>query len=250
MTTATQPSSQPHKNYIGGAWVDGAKIAEDINPSDTNDVVGQYTYGDAGHANAAVTAAKDAFLAWSRSSIQLRHDILKRVGDEILARRDELGRLLSREEGKTLPEGVGEVVRAGQIFLFFSGECLRLAGDKISSVRPGVDVEVTREPIGVVGLITPWNFPIAIPAWKIAPALAYGNCVVLKPADLVPATAHALADIIVRAGIPPGVFNLVMGRGSTVGQALLEHKDVAAISFTGSVTTGRTLQTPVSLRIR
>ena len=131
------------------------------------------------------------------------------------------------------------MVRAGQIFLFFSGECLRLAGDKISSVRPGVDVEVTREPVGVVGLITPWNFPIAIPAWKIAPALAYGNCVVLKPADLVPATAHALADIIVRAGIPPGVFNLVMGRGSTVGQALLEHKDVAAISFTGSVATGR-----------
>jgi alpha-ketoglutaric semialdehyde dehydrogenase len=131
------------------------------------------------------------------------------------------------------------VVRAGQIFLFFSGECLRLAGDKISSVRPGVDVEVTREPIGVVGLITPWNFPIAIPAWKIAPALAYGNCVVLKPADLVPATAHALADIIVRAGIAPGVFNLVMGRGSTVGQALLENKDVAAISFTGSVATGR-----------
>jgi aldehyde dehydrogenase (NAD+) len=131
------------------------------------------------------------------------------------------------------------VVRAGQIFLFFSGECLRFAGDKISSVRPGVDVEVTREPIGVVALITPWNFPIAIPAWKIAPALAYGNCVVLKPADLVPATAHALADIIVRAGIPPGVFNLVMGRGSIVGQAMLEHKDVAAISFTGSVATGR-----------
>ena len=152
MTTATQPSSQPHKNYVGGAWVEGAKIAEDINPSDTNDVVGQYTYGDAGQANAAVTAAKDAFLAWSRSSIQLRHDILKRVGDEILARRDELGRLLSREEGKTLAEGVGEVVRAGQIFLFFSGECLRLAGDKISSVRPGVDVEVTREPVGVVGV--------------------------------------------------------------------------------------------------
>jgi alpha-ketoglutaric semialdehyde dehydrogenase len=239
MTTTTQPSSQPHKNYVGGAWADGAKIASDINPSDTNDVVGHFAYGDAGQANAAVTAAMDAFLAWSRSSIQLRHDILKRVGDEILARKDELGRLLSREEGKTLAEGIGEVVRAGQIFLFFSGECLRLAGDKVSSVRPGVDVEVTREPVGVVGLITPWNFPIAIPAWKIAPALAYGNCVVLKPADLVPATAHALADIIVRAGIPPGVFNLVMGRGSTVGQALLESKDVAAISFTGSVATGR-----------
>jgi aldehyde dehydrogenase (NAD+) len=150
---------------------------------------------------------------------QLRHDILKRVGDEILARRDELGRLLSREEGKTLPEGVGEVVRAGQIFLFFSGECLRLAGDKISSVRPGVDVEVTREPIGVVGLITPWNFPIAIPAWKIAPALAYGTACLLARISSR-ATAHALADIIVRAGILPGVFNLVMGRGPTVGRSV------------------------------
>jgi alpha-ketoglutaric semialdehyde dehydrogenase len=187
MTPATQPSSQPHKNYIGGAWVDGAKIADDINPSDTNDLVSHYAYGDAGQANAAVMAAKDAFPAWSHSSIQLRHDILKRVGDEVLARKDEFGRLLSREVGKTLAEGAGEVARAGQIFLFFSGECLRLAGDKIASVRPGVDVEVTREPVGVVGLITPWNFPIAIPAWKIAPALAYGNCVVLKPADLVPA---------------------------------------------------------------
>jgi len=121
MTTATQSSSQPHKNYIGGAWAEGAKIADDINPSDTKDVVGQYAYADAGQANAAVMAAKDAFPVWSRSSIQLRHDILKRVGDEVLARKDELGRLLSREEGKPLAEGVGEVVRAGQIFLFFSG---------------------------------------------------------------------------------------------------------------------------------
>jgi alpha-ketoglutaric semialdehyde dehydrogenase len=238
MTVAVQ-SSQVHKNYVGGAWVDGVKIADDINPSDTDDVVGRYVHGDAAQANAAVAAAKDAFPAWSRSTIQLRHDILKRVGDEILARKEEIGRLLSQEEGKTLAEGVAEVMRAGQIFLFFSGECLRLAGDKVPSVRPSVDVEVTREPVGVVGLITPWNFPIAIPAWKTAPALAYGNCVVLKPAELVPATAHALADIIVRAGTPPGVFNLVMGRGSTVGQALLEHRNVAAISFTGSVATGR-----------
>jgi len=239
MPTAPQSLSQVHKNYVAGAWVDGAKIAEDINPSDTNEVVGRYVHGDAAQTNAAVAAAKDAFPAWSRSTVQLRHDILKRVGDEILARKDEIGRLLSQEEGKTIAEGVAEVMRAGQIFLFFSGECLRLVGDKVPSVRPSVDVEVTREPLGVVGLITPWNFPIAIPAWKTAPALAYGNCVVLKPAELVPATAHALADIIVRAGAPPGVFNLVMGRGSTVGQALLEHKDVAAISFTGSVGTGR-----------
>jgi alpha-ketoglutaric semialdehyde dehydrogenase len=130
-------------------------------------------------------------------------------------------------------------VRAGQIFGFFAGEALRLAGDILASVRPGVGVEVTREPVGVVGLITPWNFPAAIPAWKIAPALCYGNAVVIKPADLVPATAHALGEIIAKSGLPAGVFNLVMGRGSVVGEALLASKDVDAISFTGSVSTGR-----------
>ena len=227
------------RNYIGGDWVEGPQVSEDINPSNTDDVVGRFVHADAAQAQVAIAAAKDAFPAWSRSGIQMRHDILKRVGDELLARKDEIGRILSREEGKTLAEGVGETVRAAQIFLFFSGECLRLAGEKLPSTRPGVDVEITREPLGVVGMITPWNFPIAIPAWKIAPALAYGNCVVFKPADLVPATAHALSEVIVRAGVPAGVFNLVMGRGSVVGQAMLEHPDVTAISFTGSVETGR-----------
>jgi acyl-CoA reductase-like NAD-dependent aldehyde dehydrogenase len=229
------------KNFIAGEWVAAANAAPDVNPSNTGDVVGEFPRGSRADADRAVAAARDAFPAWSRSTPQVRHDILKSIGDEILARKDELGRILSREEGKTLPEGIGEVVRAGQIFLFFSGEALRMAGEKIASVRPSVDVEVTREPVGVVGLITPWNFPIAIPAWKIAPALAYGNCVVLKPADLVPATAHALSEIIARSGIPAGVFNLVMGRGSEVGQAILEHRDVSAISFTGSVPTGRSV---------
>jgi alpha-ketoglutaric semialdehyde dehydrogenase len=227
------------KNFIGGEWVVASEGASDINPSNTGDVVGEFARASAAEAEAAIAAAYDAFPAWSRSSIQLRHDILKKVGDEIIARKDELGRLLSREEGKTLPEGVGEVVRAGQIFQFFAGECLRLAGDKLPSVRPGVEVEITREPVGVVGLITPWNFPIAIPAWKIAPALAYGNTVVFKPADLVPASAHALSEIIIRAGVPEGVFNLVMGRGSVVGEAMLQSPKVSAISFTGSVPTGR-----------
>ncbi|NWG25979.1 MAG: aldehyde dehydrogenase family protein [Pseudorhodoplanes sp.] len=229
------------KNFIAGEWVEAREMAPDLNPSNTDDVVGQFPRASAADAEKAIAAAKAAFPAWSRSSIQERHDILKKIGDEILARKDELGRLLSREEGKTLAEGIGETVRAGQIFLFFSGECLRLAGEKVPSVRPGVDVEITREPIGVVGLITPWNFPIAIPAWKIAPALAYGNCVVFKPADLVPATAHALSEIIVRAGLPAGVFNLVMGRGSVVGEAMLRSRDVVAVSFTGSVATGRKL---------
>ncbi len=227
------------QNFIAGAWSKSAGQKPDVNPSNTNDVIGEFPQAAAGDVESAIAAAKAAFPAWSRSSIQLRHDALKRIGDEILARKDEIGRLLAREEGKTLAEGIGETVRAGQIFLFFSGEVLRMAGEKLASVRPGIDVEITREPLGVIGLITPWNFPIAIPAWKIAPALAYGNCVVLKPAELVPATAHALAEIIARAGLPAGVFNLVMGRGSVIGEAMLRHKDVAGISFTGSVATGR-----------
>jgi len=227
------------QNFIAGAWSKSAGQKPDVNPSNTNDVIGEFPQAAAGDVESAIAAAKAAFPAWSRSSIQLRHDALKRIGDEILARKEEIGRLLAREEGKTLAEGIGETVRAGQIFLFFSGEALRLAGEKLASVRPSIDVEITREPLGVIGLITPWNFPIAIPAWKIAPALAYGNCVVLKPAELVPATAHALAEIIARAGLPAGVFNLVMGRGSVVGEAMLRHKDVAGISFTGSVATGR-----------
>lgn len=227
------------KNFIGGEWVAAADSAPDLNPSNTGDVVGEFPRATRDDTVRAIEAAKEAFPAWSRSTPQQRHDVLKRIGDEIIACKDELGRLLAREEGKTLPEGVGETVRAGQIFLFFAGECVRQSGEKIASVRPSVDVEITREPVGVVGLITPWNFPIAIPAWKIAPALAYGNAVVFKPADLVPATAHALGEIIGKAGLPAGVFNLVMGRGSVVGETLLAHKDVAAISFTGSVATGR-----------
>ena len=158
-----------------------------------------------------------------------------------MARKDEIGAILAREEGKTLAEAVGETARAAQIFKFFAGEAIRVTGDAISSVRPDVDVEVTREPVGVVGLITPWNFPIAIPAWKIAPALAYGNTVVFKPADLTPASAHILASIIHKNGCPAGVFNLVMGRGSEVGNAIVSNPNVDAISFTGSVPVGHAL---------
>ncbi len=211
-----------HKNFIAGEWVEGAGVTRNINPSDTNDIVGEYAQADAAQTDASIEAAYAAFPAWARTTPQERHDILLRASTEILARREELGRLLAREEGKTLPEGIGEVARAGQIFDFFAGETLRMPGEKFASVRPGVDVEVTREPVGVIGIISPWNFPIAIPAWKIAPALAYGNAVVFKPADLVPGSAHALAEIIVRAGVPKGVFNLVMGRGSVVGQAILD----------------------------
>ena len=227
------------RNYIAGEWVEGASVSRNVNPSDTNDIVGEYAHADAAQTTAAIEAARAAFPAWSRTTPQERHDILLRVSTEILARKEELGRLLAREEGKTLPEAIGEVARAGQIFDFFAGEVLRIPGEKFASVRPNVDIEVTREPVGVIGIIAPWNFPIAIPAWKVAPALAYGNTVVFKPAELVPGSSHALAEIIVRAGAPKGVFNLVMGRGSIVGQTMLDHKHVDAITFTGSVATGR-----------
>src|SRR3954463_457175 len=229
------------KNFIAGEWVSASDAAPDLNPSNTGDVVGEFPPATSAEAERAIAAAKDAFPAWSHSNPQDRHDILKRVGDTLMARKDEIGRLLSREEGKTLPEGIGETVRAAQIFLFFSGECLRLAGEKVPSTRPGVEVEGTREPTGVAGLITPWNFPIAIPVWKIAPALAYGNCVVFKPADPVPGCGWTLAEILSRTALPKGVFNLVMGPGSQVGQTLTDSAAVRAISFTGSVGVGRRL---------
>jgi aldehyde dehydrogenase (NAD+) len=228
-----------HHNFIAGEWLAGTGLRRNINPSDTSDLVGEYAHADAAQTERAIQAARQAFPAWSRGSVQARADALEKIAAELLARKDELGNLLAREEGKTLPEAVGEVARAGQIFRFFAGEVVRASGEHLPSVRPGIEVDITREPIGVVGIITPWNFPIAIPAWKIAPALAYGNCVVFKPADLVPGSAWALAEIISRSGIPAGVFNLVMGPGSQVGQTLLNHADIDAISFTGSVDTGR-----------
>ncbi|TBE07699.1 aldehyde dehydrogenase family protein [Rhizobium ruizarguesonis] len=227
-----------YQNLIAGEWV-GSNATKNINPSDTNEVVGLYADGSADDTRNAIAAAKAAFPAWSRSGIWERHVILKKAGDEIMARKDELGALLAREEGKTLPEATGEVIRASQIFEFFAGEALRLAGEVVPSVRPNIGIEITREALGVIGIITPWNFPIAIPAWKIAPALCYGNTIVFKPAELVPACSWAIVDILHRAGLPKGVLNLVMGKGSVVGQAMLESPDVHGITFTGSTGTGR-----------
>ncbi|MBY5869910.1 aldehyde dehydrogenase family protein [Rhizobium leguminosarum] len=227
-----------YQNLIAGEWV-GSNATKNINPSDTNEVVGLYADGSADDTRNAIAAAKAAFPAWSRSGIWERHVILKKTGDEIMARKDELGALLAREEGKTLPEATGEVIRASQIFEFFAGEALRLAGEVLPSVRPNIGVEITREALGVIGIITPWNFPIAIPAWKIAPALCYGNTIVFKPAELVPGCSWAIVDILNRAGLPKGVLNLVMGKGSVVGQAMLESPDVHGITFTGSTGTGR-----------
>jgi acyl-CoA reductase-like NAD-dependent aldehyde dehydrogenase len=168
---------QPHGNLITGEWVVTGNTFDDINPSDTSDIIGTYSTAGEAEVIAAIAAAKAAFKSWPYSTPQQRFDVLDNAGTEILARKAELGALLSRE-GKTLPEGIGEVTRAGHIFKYFAGEALRAHGEVLDSVRPGVKVEITREPVGVIALICPWNFPIAIPAWKIAPAIAFGNTVV------------------------------------------------------------------------
>jgi acyl-CoA reductase-like NAD-dependent aldehyde dehydrogenase len=227
-----------HANLIGGQWVLGGSAAPNVNPSDLNDVIGEFTRADSGQASDAIDAAQQAQAAWARQPL-LRFEVLDRAGTEIIARANELGDLLSREEGKTLVEAVAEVRRAGHILKFHAGEAVRSPGEHLPSVRDGVEVLVAREPVGVVTIITPWNFPIAIPAWKIAPALAHGNAVVFKPADLVPASAWSLVEILNRAGLPPGVLNLVMGRGRDIGDVLTGDSRVNAVSLTGSTATGR-----------
>ena len=236
------------RHLINGRWEIGTTTGISTNPSDTREVVAEYARADRNQTELAVRAAADALPTWSQSTPQRRADVLDMIGSELLARKDELGALLAREEGKTLPEGIAEVARSGQIFKFFAGEALRIQGELLASVRQGVQVDVTREPVGVVGIIAPWNFPFAIPAWKIAPALAYGNTVVFKPAELVPACGWALAEIISRSGLPAGAFNLVMGSGREVGQTLVDHPLVNALSFTGSVATGDRILRAASAR--
>ena len=232
-------------NLIDGRPEDSTERVADINPSNVHDVVGEFARATPADVEVAVTAARAAFVKWSRTTPQERFDILDRAGTEILARKEELGRLLSREQGKPLADGVGEAGRAGAIFKFFAGEAVRLGGEKIDSVRPGVEIEITREPVGVVAAITPWNFPLAIPAWKMAPALAFGNCVVFKPAELAPASPWALVDIVQRAGLPAGVLNLVMGPGAKLGGAIASSPGIDAVSFTGSQDVGASVAAAV-----
>ncbi len=227
------------RNYIAGEWLDGESTVANINPSDLSDVIGHFAQASAAQLNDALEAARQAQPLWERTSLEKRQTALMGIGQEMMARADELGELLSREEGKPFAEGRGEVYRAGQFFTYYAAEVLRQIGDNADSVRDDVEVDVRREAVGVVAIVSPWNFPTATAAWKIAPALAFGNAVIWKPANLVPASAVALADIISRHGLPAGTFNLVMGSGRSVGQQLIESPHIDAISFTGSVPVGR-----------
>ena len=211
-------------NYIAGEWLNSDKQLENYNPSDTSDLIGIYAQADQSQLEKALDAAAQAQKQWASVGLEQRQTILHAIGEELMSRAGELGELLSREEGKPIAEGKGEVFRAGQFFTYYAAEVLRQIGDTADSVRPGVEVLVQREPVGVVAVISPWNFPTATAAWKIAPALAFGNAVLWKPANLVPASAVALAEIIDRQtarGLPRGLFNLVMGSGRDIGQRLI-----------------------------
>jgi alpha-ketoglutaric semialdehyde dehydrogenase len=236
-------------NFIAGEWTPGQGAIENRSPSDQSDLIGLYAQASLAQLHDAVAAARDTQKQWAATGLEARAAVLDAIGRELMARSQELGRLLSREEGKTLPEGVGEVYRAGQFFTYFAAETLRILGDTADSVRAGVEILVTREPIGVVGVISPWNFPMATASWKIAPALAFGNGIVWKPANITPGSAWALTEIISRQAIPKGLFNLVMGSGASLGHALAGEADIQGVSFTGSCEIGRDVAAAAAPRL-
>ena len=231
--------SAVQKNLIAGSWQAGSGEIENRNPSDLSDLVGLYAQASSDQLQATLAQAKVAQKEWAAYGLERRQSVLMAIGNEMMANAEALGSLLSREEGKPLAEGKGEVYRAGQFFTYYAAECLRQIGENADSVRDGVEIDVRREPVGTVAVISPWNFPTATASWKIAPALCYGNAVVWKPANITPASAVALTEIIEKQDIPKGLFSLVMGAGSTIGNELVESTLIDAISFTGSVPVGK-----------
>ena len=228
--------SNIYGSLINGEWDNSGVQTPNINPSDISKTLGHMASATAAQVNDAVAAARAAQPAWEAVKLEEKKNILHAIGQELIDRCDEIGTILSSEEGKPFAEGRGETFRAGEFYQYYAAECLRQIGESAASVRPGINIDISREAIGVAGLITPWNFPIAIAAWKMGPALAYGNTVVLKPSEVTPATAHLLAEVL-NKHLPKGVFNMVQG-GGDVGAALSSSK-VDAVSFTGSVSTGR-----------
>jgi alpha-ketoglutaric semialdehyde dehydrogenase len=229
-------------SYVGGDWRAGGARFDDVNPAHPDEVVAIVSASGAELAAQAVEAAADAFPGWRATPPPARGDVLRLAADLLESRATEIGRDLAREEGKTAAEATGETVRAAAILRYYAGQTLEPDGDVYPSASAHTFLFARREPLGVVTAITPWNFPIAIPAWKIAPALAYGNTVVWKPAELVPLTAVHLVSALAEAGLPPGVLNLVLGRSADVGETLVTDDGVAAVSFTGSNEVGRLIQ--------
>jgi len=237
-------AGQTYGNYIAGEWRPAAsgETMENRNPANRDEVVGLFASSAADDVDAAISAAEEAYRSWRFSSPMTRASILHKAANILESRISEVGRELTREEGKTLKEGIGETTRAVQILRYFAGEAQQPSGEHYPSVSPHTLLYTAREPLGVVAVVTPWNFPIAIPAWKIAPALAFGNTVVFKPASLTPLTAVRLVEALDEAGLPAGVLNLVTGSAANVGDPLVRDPRVVAITFTGSNETGAELR--------
>lgn len=239
-----------YRSFINDKWVDSAsgKTAPNINPADINDIIGEAQLCTAEEAQSAIEAAYAAFKSWRRTPAPARGKILARMTRLMEEHKEELSQILSHEEGKTISEARGEVQRATNVVEFCAGETRRLRGETIPSELPANFAYTIKEPHGVVGIITPWNFPVAIPVWKIAPALAAGNTVVFKPASNTPGTAVRITELFAEAGVPEGVLNLVIGSGGTVGNEIADHPAVRAISFTGSSEIGFQLYERIAKR--
>lgn len=232
--------NQVNKNYINGKWqeLEGSKTFNSVNPADTTEVIGTYQRSTVDDVNLAFSAAQSSGKSWASTPATERGELLFKAATILEKRLNEVAGMVTREMGKTFKEAKGEVLRGVQLLRFYGGEGWRMTGSTFPSSKPTTLLFTMREPLGVVCILTPWNFPFVIPLWKIAPALAYGNTVVFKPANLTPQCGLELARIIDEAGFPPGVFNFITGTSSELGDALITHPAVNGISFTGSCSTG------------
>jgi len=240
---------QTFGNYINGEWVNSGDTFENRNPANTDEIVGLHVKGSAADLETAANAAAEAFPKWAALPAPARANYLFKAAEILDSRFDAVAADMTREEGKTFPEAKGEVRRTINILKYFAGEGSRMGGHLVPSERDRVHMFAIRKPIGVVGLITPWNFPSAIPAWKLAPALICGNTVVMKPASAAPLSAWRIIEALHEAGIPKGVVNFITGSGGALGKALIEVKPMKAISFTGSETIGKWIHTEASKRM-
>ena len=237
------------KNFIGGEWRDSkGKRVQDLNPADTSEIIADAPSSTAAEAAEACEAALRAYPGWRNTPAPVRGQLLYRVQRRMEERKEEIAEALTREEGKTLVEARGEVQRAINVIEFFAGEARRITGDTIPSELPHNFCYTVKQPVGPVAIITPWNFPIAIPVWKMAPALVSGNTVVFKPASLTPLTAALVVEVFEQCGIPPGVLNLVFGGGREVGDTIVKHPAIQAVSFTGSNDVGSGLYSAAAAR--
>jgi alpha-ketoglutaric semialdehyde dehydrogenase len=239
-----------YKSFIAGEWLNSTsgKTIPNINPADTNDIIGHAEQCTREEARRAIEAAYEAFREWKRTPAPTRGKIMYKVARLMEDNKEDLAQILTREEGKVINEARGELSRAINVVEFCAGEARRMNGETIMSELRANFAYTIKEPHGVVGIITPWNFPVAIPVWKLAPALVAGNTVVFKPASNTPATAVRLTEIFTEAGVPKGVFNLVLGSGSEAGDEIINHPAVRAVSFTGSTEIGLKMYEQVARR--